>query len=1616
MFSINFMLNGQVNCNETLMVDGDPTTCVAIDMDLVSYETILGSCVPEASNHNAWLAFTADGPDIDIISTHASNANVLFTLVRFTGQDCDPVKYEEIACGINQINEVDILTVGELYHVIVHVEDNVGGDTEVCVYNPDSTPAPANNLPCAAIQLVPDSTCISGTTTYAESDDNLLHCGPEMRNEVWYKFTTGDSLVFGVQVFLHNISMTGDFRVKLIEFGFQDCSQESVIRQQYCGSEFGLALEYVALEPNHEYYVAVASDEETQGDFEICLKQMYADPNTDPCQATEISPNQECITFDTYYSLFEYDLPSCDFSNQKIWYQFYSGEHLDDIDISLSKLEDDESVFIGLGYFQGNFCENNFVWVDSYCGNVQDASLVYDDLLPFQIYHIVIGTNFGFTGEFELCVNGDYNSPYTNGSPCTAYQIDDFAGCVSGSNIYGQTNLQDTFCYGITPITENWYKVPLERYDHSIDVGYTAINTIPVHRIQIGYFENGCLDSFQVQSEFCDIPQESSLSASFPDSIEFAYINLGLPANQEYFFSLCINPLDLSQLCFDGDFCQTALDQGEIELESANCWEACTFGATRENSTNSFTSRYPTSWYSFTTGEEVEMLKLNLEQPTFPSFFIGLKKADECDRDTFDIFRYIQITDLSEWSLGVDANSEYLLAICAISELGATADICIEGLSSNRCPIDDKLSVVNTSMGSPFFGPFQEGEQVSFCYTIESFDVISEFSCQWLQGIVPTFGHSWNQISFDSLGKPISSSNIVSLNSEAEWGWRNDVHSKMDSDYRRLSMSNQGLQICHSDQSECEGVGLHAGDELPAGWYAWNYSQGFMHPDSTYGDGIFCDQNNGPWNVCFDLLVGNLSDDVDLSVDIHTFSDGEIGLGGTPDTSCMADLPLVNSYYMQCDQTPLDSLMQISTCSGNTTTINLPEDQLFFWFYIDNPRVQGETTGSGTELTISLSTDDLAVSTAQYFVQGYSSNGCHLANYEILIDVYPALDIPRPDLFTICQRDSISMQDILPLQDYIIGDFYVDWDSPILEDLPNAFWAGNTDTIIPYQVISAAGCYFQDTIAIHVEDVIVEGEFFPYTVCRDDQLNLQDVIDLNSLIEDPFTVDWDYGNLEDVPNPDTSFMASTEIPFVLTGENGCQYVDVLEITVPFIDVIVLGKNRYCSTDTVSISAGYSFDLPHEKFWIYPNGDTLYSAGIARPAELFQDGTNYLEFHLLTEDGCPFYDYDTIEIYRVPEFTFNQDTFGLGVCSYDSLLLEVELSTDIYDPVWSTPEGTIVSESYFISTPGIYTILSGYQDTTLDCSNTETFDLSHYPEVDTDLTYDEIVCEGDSSVVAFSNSNNIFAWSTGNFSSDEKLPAGEYQVTVSNPDGCKDFFEISVDSQALPNPTFSFVDMICDGDSVWIDTAEDDSYNYLWTDSSDSSAYLSYGGVENVYVTDNLGCLDSFSFEIEVIEVPEVDFSYSTTQDTLFLFDNSTDIGDCQWMINDDLLGIAGDTVLILPEGDYIVSLTCDNQGCTDFQLENITVEVVIVISNKEFEDMPWQLFPNPNSGLFDVEFESERFIEEVEVFDLQGRLHYFQKVESRKKQLEFDAQLVAGTYFLRVQSSKGSEVKVFVVR
>lgn len=1002
---------------------------------------------------------------------------------------------------------------------------------------------------------------------------------------------------------------------------------------------------------------------------------------------------------------------------------------------------------------------------------------------------------------------------------------------------------------------------------------------------------------------------------------------------------------------------------------------------------------------------------MELSNATTLAYFVGILEGDICEYNAFDQSQYVQMTDFSTIRFQVSSNTTYRLALVAVDEQGGAVDVCITSKASNICQVDDRLYVTNTSMGSPLTGPFQDNEWISFCYEVNSFESVDEASCQWLQGIVPNFGNSWSASSFDDQDMPISATQIQALSNDVSWEWRQDVHSRVDNFYRRLSTGNGNAELCHIYQDNCDGEMLLQGDLLPAGWYAHNMTQS-MHPDSTYGDGISCDAANGPWEICFELQVDSESAENDLEISMHTFADGEIGMVGVSDSSCMQDMPQVSKFYVNCPSQPVDSTMNISTCSGNSTTVSLPSDQYFFWFYINNERVVGEKSGSGSAISIELSHEEDHIETVTYLVKAYSQGGCHLTNYTINIDVYPALDIQRADLFTVCQDDTVSMNQIIDLESQIIGDFYVYWESDILDDLPDANWDGDEDEVIPYSVISNAGCLFADTVFIHVEDVIVEEYISEYVACRGDEVNLENVIALEEIIQDPFTVDWHYGELPDVPAVDTSFEASVKLPFTITGQTGCLFSDSLDIFVPHVAINVLGKDHYCTTDTVSISAGYEFNEEHTKYWVLSTNDTINASGFNRPADIFPAGENYLRFELFTEEGCPFYDYDTISVYDYPEFIFNQDTQYLGVCPYDSLELNISVSPSYFNVEWNTPEGITDEKSLVIDSEGWYSVEAGLTNNVVTCSNTDSFYLEVYPAVETDFTYDPIVCEGDSTVVEADNPNYKYTWSNGDFSSMQMLPPGSYSVTVSNGPGCVNIFDIDIDEQAIPAPEFEYETVLCEGDSTWISTNDED-LQYLWSTQEDSSAILSFGGEYSLTVTDSEMCTDSFDFEVEVIAYPEVEYSFLLVQDSLFLFNETLNSEDCQWTLNDDLLPTGSDTLVILPEGDYVLGLSCYNGDCGDFGSDSLSVIITGLEAQKKDS---WKVYPNPNNGVFKLKNSSYSYIDDIYVFDIYGRKVMSQNINQQRRQVTLDSNLLPGIYFIHVTGVSEPSITKIIVR
>ncbi len=189
-------------------------------------------------------------------------------------------------------------------------------------------------------------------------------------------------------------------------------------------------------------------------------------------------------------------------------------------------------------------------------------------------------------------------------------------------------------------------------------------------------------------------------------------------------------------------------------------------------------------------------------------------------------------------------------------------------------------------MGSPLSGPFFPNEIVTFCYTINDWQQIN---CNYLQGIVPTFGNCWDPVSFNLNQEPI---NIITPLTTAS-----------------TISSNSGLTGCIGNSSgnwswfpSGSVTDNFTNNPLSAGWFfltsynsASNTCNGApIDPDNSYGDGsINCNENFYDWQVCFQLKVSdqNILNLNDCSVSINTYSDGGIGIYSN--TGCSGDLPTV---------------------------------------------------------------------------------------------------------------------------------------------------------------------------------------------------------------------------------------------------------------------------------------------------------------------------------------------------------------------------------------------------------------------------------------------------------------------------------------------------------------------------------------------------------------------------------------------------------------------------------------------------------------------------------------------------------------------------------------------------
>jgi len=229
-----------------------------------------------------------------------------------------------------------------------------------------------------------------------------------------------------------------------------------------------------------------------------------------------------------------------------------------------------------------------------------------------------------------------------------------------------------------------------------------------------------------------------------------------------------------------------------------------------------------------------------------------------------------------------------------------------------------------------------------------------------------------------------------------------------------------------------------------------------------------------------------------------------------------------------------------------------------------------------------------------------------------------------------------------------------------------------------------------------------------------------------------------------------------------------------------------------------------------------------------------------------------------------------------------------------------------------------------------------------------------------------------------------------------------------------------VDSVCDGDSIMLSV--NGGYNYQWYNDTnmvvgglDSILWTQSTGNYWVMVTNAYNCIAySDTATVTVVDYPPV-VTIANLGDHLRTFTTGYSI---QWYFNGTLIpGATYDTLNYNQAGDYSLTLTNDF-GCVT--LSNAIYVVPLSMDYLEYLHANVQLYPNPNNGVFDLEYilwepNEVRLL----VMDVVGKVHrsWVEKNESGKKVTSIQLETLApGIYFLHLEISGNKVIRRFIVQ
>ncbi len=255
--------------------------------------------------------------------------------------------------------------------------------------------------------------------------------------------------------------------------------------------------------------------------------------------------------------------------------------------------------------------------------------------------------------------------------------------------------------------------------------------------------------------------------------------------------------------------------------------------------------------------------------------------------------------------------------------------------------------------------------------------------------------------------------------------------------------------------------------------------------------------------------------------------------------------------------------------------------------------------------------------------------------------------------------------------------------------------------------------------------------------------------------------------------------------------------------------------------------------------------------------------------------------------------------------------------------------------------------------------------------------------------------------------------------------------INITDQAAP-PTANFTSLpegCIDVLFEFKNTSSGYENTYEWDFGADASTATSVGegpfnisyntaGIKMITLTaTNAFGTNTITQEVFIKEKPLPSFTYDIDNSHVTFTNTSENCQSYLWMFGD-----GSSSVLENPLNSYIlndsytVSLIGQSENCDDVSAVE-TVEITTEVDD-EILDFNIDLFPNPNSGQFSLTFTNLNNQEiEVSLISVTGKILDNQKVRdvSGSSRLEFNKELVAGVYFIKLRNDNKSKIlKVLV--